>query len=102
MTSLPPRQAHARWRDLGLGRVYLDGGQVISAFLAEGLVDDMVLTTAPVLLGGGRPLFHPTGVPAAMRLEGVQSWPSGFVARTYRRATEPPEPPLTPSAGAGS
>lgn len=97
--SLSPRQAHARWTDVGIQRVYLDGGQVISAFLAEGLVDDMVLTTAPVLLGAGRPLFHPTGQQADMHLEGVQSWPSGFVARTYCRASAPL---ATPTSAAGS
>lgn len=97
--ALPPREAHERWRELGLERIYLDGGQVISAFLADNLVDDMVLATAPVLLGAGRPLFHPGGRSAGMRLEGVQSWPSGFVSRTYRRAAAPP---ATPTAGAES
>lgn len=38
-------------------RVYLDGGQVIQSFLREGLVADMVITTVPVLLGEGKPLF---------------------------------------------
>lgn len=94
-----PREALERWSDLGLERVYVDGGQVISAFLAVDLVDDMVLTTAPVLLGAGRPLFHPGGRSAGMRLEGVQLWPSGFVSRTYRRATAPP---ARPTAGAES
>ncbi len=94
-----PREAHAMWGGMDLQRVYLDGGQVISAFLAEDLVDDMVITTAPVLLGAGRPLFHATGRFAGMHLEGVQSWPSGFVSRTYRRDTPSA---ATPSAGAGS
>lgn len=38
-------------------RVYLDGGQVIQSFLREGLVADIVITTVPVLLGSGIPLF---------------------------------------------
>jgi dihydrofolate reductase len=83
---LTPREALAQWTDQGLDRVYVDGGQVISAFLAEGLIDDLVLTTAPVLLGAGRPLFHPGGQPADLLLDGIRTWPSGFVARTYRRA----------------
>jgi dihydrofolate reductase len=68
--------------------VYVDGGRVISDFLAEGLIDDLALTTAPVLLGSGRPLFHPTTRSGRLRLEGVRSWPSGFVTRTYVRAPE--------------
>jgi dihydrofolate reductase len=83
--AVSPRQALAHWEAAGLHRIYVDGGQLISAFLAEGLIDDMVLTTAPVLLGAGRPLFHPIAATATMELVDVRSWPSGFVNRTYRR-----------------
>jgi len=83
--AVSPCQALAHWEAAGLHRVYVDGGQLISAFLAEGLIDDMVLTTAPVLLGAGRPLFHPIAATATMELVDVRSWPSGFVSRTYRR-----------------
>jgi dihydrofolate reductase len=41
----------------GASRVYVDGGQVIQAFLAEGLIQEFTLTTAPLLLGSGRSLF---------------------------------------------
>lgn len=82
---LPPVAALAHWEAAGLGRVYLDGGRVISDFLAEGLIDDLALTTAPVLLGCGRRLFHPVARASSMQLEAVRSWPSGFVTRTYRR-----------------
>jgi dihydrofolate reductase len=81
-----PREALAHWEAAGLGRVYVDGGALISAFLAAGLIDDMLLTTAPILLGAGRPLFHPIAASATMELVGVRSWPSGFVNRTYRRS----------------
>lgn len=80
-----PRGALDRWTTMGLGRVYVDGGALISDFLAEGLIDDLVLTKVPVLLGDGLPLFHPIGVSTGLRLESVQSWPSGFVNLTYSR-----------------
>ncbi len=82
---LYPSAAAAQWSAAGLGRVYVDGGALIGAFLAEGLIDDMTLTTAPVLLGRGRPLFPPVDATSSWRLEAVQQWPSGMVQRRYRR-----------------
>lgn len=93
-----PQRAHSHWIEQGFGRVYVDGGRVISDFLAEGLIDDLVLTTAPVLLGSGRPLFHPGGQPTDLLLDDVRTWPSGFVARTYRR----PSSRATATGGAAS
>ena len=80
-----PGSALDRWTTMGLGRVYVDGGALISSFLAEGLIDDLVLTKVPVLLGDGLPLFHPISVRTGLRLEGVKNWPSGFVNLTYSR-----------------
>lgn len=37
--------------------VYIDGGQVIQAFLAASLIDELTITRAPIILGSGRPLF---------------------------------------------
>jgi dihydrofolate reductase len=37
--------------------VYLDGGILIGQALDAGLVDEMIVSVAPVLLGDGRPLF---------------------------------------------
>lgn len=84
-----PREALAHWSDRGLGRVYVDGGRLISAFLAEGLIDDLLLTKVPILLGDGIPLFHPMPVTGHLRLDGVQSWPSGMVNLAYSRTDGP-------------
>jgi dihydrofolate reductase len=81
-----PREAAARWSEMGLKRVYIDGGTLISAFLTEGLIDDLSITVAPVLLGAGRPLFHAGSPPIALRLTAVRSWASGLVNLSYVRA----------------
>jgi len=41
----------------GYHRLYIDGGATIQGFLKEDLIDEMVITTIPILLGGGSPLF---------------------------------------------
>ena len=45
----------------GHRRLYIDGGQVIQAFLSEDLVDEMIITTVPILLGSGTRLFGDAG-----------------------------------------
>ena len=51
-------QLHA----LGHRRLYIDGGMTIQSFLKEDLIDEMIITTIPVVLGEGISLFgelHP-------------------------------------------
>ncbi len=44
-------------RDKGFQNLYIDGGTTIQGFLKEDLIDQIIITTIPVLLGGGSPLF---------------------------------------------
>lgn len=41
----------------GYQKLYIDGGTTIQSFLKEDRIDEMIITTIPVLLGGGSPLF---------------------------------------------
>ncbi|MEJ2631426.1 MAG: dihydrofolate reductase family protein [Acidihalobacter sp.] len=41
----------------GYTHTYIDGGTTITSFLNHGLIDEMTVTKAPVLLGEGLPLF---------------------------------------------
>jgi len=41
----------------GYKNLYIDGGVNIQNFLKEDLIDEIIITTIPVLLGGGKPLF---------------------------------------------
>lgn len=42
---------------INLNHIYIDGGTTIKSFLKEDLIDEMILTTIPILLGGGSTLF---------------------------------------------
>ncbi len=67
----------------GWARVYVDGGQLIQAFLREGLICDMTLTRIPILLGTGIPLFG--SLDRDIHLEHVETkaFPSGLVTSKY-------------------
>ena len=43
--------------EIGHGNLYIDGGKVIQSFLNEDLIDEMIITIVPILLGDGIPLF---------------------------------------------
>lgn len=83
---LSPAAAFAEFTTRGFRRVYVEGSEVISAFLGAELIDEFTLFTAPVLLGSGRPLFHPGRRPLReLMLESVEALPGGFARRTYTR-----------------
>lgn len=50
-------------RSAGHHDLYIDGGRTIQNFLKEDLIDEMIITVIPVLLGGGVPLFGETPEP---------------------------------------
>lgn len=81
-----PQEAVTRWAEQGVGAVYLDGGSLISQFLDAGLVDEMTLTTVPLLLGSGKPLFHRIATSTPLRLVDSQVFESGMVNLRYQRA----------------
>jgi dihydrofolate reductase len=56
----------------GIQDLYIDGGKVITSFLKEDLIDEMIITTVPVLLGRGLPLFGDTGEMKAFSHSGTE------------------------------
>lgn len=51
------REVVAQLAQKGFNDLYIDGGLTITSFLREDLIDEMVITTVPVILGGGIALF---------------------------------------------
>lgn len=72
-----------RLRADGIGHVYVDGGVTIRQFLAAGLIDRMVLSTVPVLIGEGIPLFGGPGDDIRLELVACETFDGGMVQRTY-------------------
>lgn len=65
-------------------RVYVDGGRTIQAFLAAGLIDEITVSIAPVLLGHGIRLFGDLDRDVLLTLRGHHSTAEdGLVRVTY-------------------
>jgi len=47
----------------GFSNFYIDGGKTIQSFLQQDLIDEMIITTIPTLLGAGIPLFSSLAQP---------------------------------------
>lgn len=65
-------------------RVYVDGGRTIQSFLAAGLIDEITVSIAPILLGRGSRLFGELDRDVLLTLRGHHSTPDdGLVRVTY-------------------
>ena len=66
--------------------IYLDGGHVVRQALQKHLVDELVLSWVPVVLGQGVKLFEEGLPPLHWHLDQSRSFKSGLVQARYRRA----------------
>jgi dihydrofolate reductase len=78
-----PREIAKRLAARKFRHIYVDGGITLQSFIREGLVDRIIVTRVPVLIGEGVPLFGP--VPADVPLEhvGTRAF-GGAVQSEYR------------------
>jgi len=67
----------------GVRHIWVDGGKTISQFLSLGMVDEMIISIIPILLGSGIPLFN-INKEVDCRLISSQSYASGLVQLHYQ------------------
>jgi len=72
----------SKLHDEGIEHVWIDGGATISQFLRLNLVDEIILSIIPILLGEGIALFD-IKKELHCRLISAQSYPSGLVQTHY-------------------
>ncbi len=82
--NLPPRELVHEMERRGAKHIYLDGGVTIQRFLREGLVNEMTITTIPVLIGDGLPLFGELEKDIKLELLRSQSFANGLVQTVYK------------------
>jgi len=81
-----PSELVAQLHADGTKRAYVDGAAVIRSFLAAGLIDDLTLSTIPIVLGRGIRLFGDDLPERPLVLEESRSFPKGLVQSRYRIA----------------
>jgi len=69
----------------GYTQLYIDGGACVQSFLKEDLIDEIIISTIPILLGGGTPLF--SELPKELEFDHLASerFPNTLVQNHYRR-----------------
>jgi dihydrofolate reductase len=85
LSSLAPRALLQQLAERGCKRVYVDGGKTVQSFLREDLVDELVVTRIPVLIGKGLPLFGPLERDLAWEHVATKVFANGLVKSSYRR-----------------
>jgi dihydrofolate reductase len=82
--SLEPPQLISHLGEGGARHLYVDGGITIQRFLRAGLVDQLIITRIPILLGDGIPLFGPLDADINITHVTTQVYANGLVQSTYQ------------------
>lgn len=67
--------------------MYVDGGITVQGFLRAGLVNRLVITRVPVLIGSGIPLFGPLPREVRLRHVATRTFRGGLVQSEYEVST---------------
>jgi dihydrofolate reductase len=96
-----PAEIVTRLTARGFEHAYIDGGITIQRFLADGLIDRLVITRVPVLIGEGIPLFGPVPRDISLRHVATRTYGGGLVQSEYELGTAPRPRARKEQTGAG-
>ena len=69
----------------GYYKLYIDGGATIRSFLRADLIDEMIITTIPIVLGGGTPLFAELPMALDFELLSAKTYLKQITQQHYKR-----------------
>ena len=79
----PPADIVSQLTVRGIHHVYVDGGITIQRFLEAGLIQRLIITRVPVLIGDGIPLFGPLQRDIALKHVATRHYATGLVQSEY-------------------
>jgi dihydrofolate reductase len=79
----PPSDVVAQLAARGIQHAYIDGGNTIQRFLEAGLIQRLIITRVPVLIGEGIPLFGPLQRDLLLTHVATRHYSSGLVQSEY-------------------
>jgi dihydrofolate reductase len=79
-----PEEIAKKLADTGAQHVYVDGGITVQRFLAAGLIQSLIITRVPVLIGDGIPLFGSLPHDVKLRHVETRQYASGLVRSEYQ------------------
>jgi dihydrofolate reductase len=83
----PPAQIRAQLAARGIQHASVDGGITIQEFLRAGLIQRLIVTRVPVLIGSGIPLFGTVARDIPLKHIATRQYASGLVQSEYQVAT---------------
>ena len=85
LLSMKPKELLTYLSGMGFSSIYVDGGKVIQGFLEEDLIDDLVISKVPLLIGNGIPLFGFLGADLQFKHIRTEVQSNGLVRSYYKR-----------------
>jgi dihydrofolate reductase len=79
-----PAEIVSQLETRGINHIYVDGGITIQGFLRAGLIQRLIITRVPVLIGEGVSLFGPLSHDVRLEHVATRDYPSGLVQTEYR------------------
>lgn len=86
--SMKPKELLDYLSGEGFSNIYIDGGKVIQDFLKEDLIDELIISKAPVLIGSGIPLFGYLDTDLQFKHIRTEIHTNGLVRSYYERLTK--------------
>lgn len=88
--SCSPAELVSRLSKRGARHLYVDGGKTIQGFLNAGLINELIITKIPILIGSGIPLFGALQRDIRVRHIETRQFASGLVQSKYEIVADTP------------